>query len=148
MSSPTPLLDVLDVTSPCPVSWDCMRGDQRARFCGLCQRQVYDLSAMTPDEAESLVREKEGRLCARFYRRADGRILTRDCGRPLRVGARRWLTLAGAAAVLLLSSVFASSENRRGLYHTVMTWLNPPPKTFAGTVTMGIVSMPSPPPSR
>jgi len=34
---------------------------------------------MTRIEAENLLMNSEGRLCVRFYRRADGSILTKDC---------------------------------------------------------------------
>jgi hypothetical protein len=63
-----------------------MKGDARVRFCDLCKLNVYDLSAMTRADAENLVREREGRLCARFFRRDDGTILTQDC--PVGVAAR------------------------------------------------------------
>jgi hypothetical protein len=40
---------------------------------------------MTRPEAEALVVEKEGRMCARFYQRADGSALTSDCPVGLRI---------------------------------------------------------------
>jgi hypothetical protein len=62
-----------------------MEGDERVRFCALCSKNVYNLSAMSRSEAEALVREQEGRLCVRFYRRRDGTLLTDNCP----VGFRR-----------------------------------------------------------
>ena len=56
-----------------------MIGTERTRFCGECKLNVYNLSGMTSDEAENLLMNSEGRLCVRFYRRADGSILTKDC---------------------------------------------------------------------
>lgn len=67
------------VASPCPANWDEMLGDSRKRFCGQCKLNVYNLSGMTRTEAENLLVNAEGRLCVRFYRRADGTVLTRDC---------------------------------------------------------------------
>lgn len=67
------------VASPCPANWDEMIGDDRKRFCGDCKLNVYNLSGMTRVDAEQLLRSSEGRLCVRFYRRADGTILTQDC---------------------------------------------------------------------
>jgi hypothetical protein len=61
-----PLLDNLRVDAPCDADWDAMRGDERVRFCGQCETNVYDLSAMPPREAEALVRAKQGRMCVRF----------------------------------------------------------------------------------
>lgn len=74
-----PLLDDIAIATPCFVDWNSMVGDERVRFCGECQKQVYNLSNMNADEAEALVREREGDLCARLYRRADGTVLTADC---------------------------------------------------------------------
>jgi hypothetical protein len=67
------------VASPCPANWDEMVGDERKRFCGQCKLNVYNLSGMGRDEAENLLLNAEGRLCVRFYRRADGTVLTQDC---------------------------------------------------------------------
>ena len=77
----------ITVASPCSARWGHMVGDERVRFCLECQKRVYNFSAMTPEEIATVVREKEGRLCARFYRRADGTMLTADC--PLGTG-RFW----------------------------------------------------------
>jgi len=80
-----PLLDDVRVASPCKASWDDMTGDLRVRFCGQCDKNVYNLSAMTREEGERLLREKEGNACVRFFRREDGTVMTTDCP----VGARR-----------------------------------------------------------
>ena len=80
-------LDRVAVASPCSANWDTMVGDDRVRFCQQCNLNVYNLTRMTRDEAESLVVTTEGRLCVRFYRRADGSVLTRDC--PIGLAAIR-----------------------------------------------------------
>lgn len=72
-------LNNLKVASPCPADWSQMYGDDRKRFCGDCKLNVYNLSGMTKDEAESLIRNAEGRLCVRFYKRDDGSVITQDC---------------------------------------------------------------------
>jgi len=72
-------LDLITVASPCRANWAEMSGDDRIRFCSQCSKPVYDLSEMTRPEAEALIQEHEGHLCAKFYRRADGTILTADC---------------------------------------------------------------------
>lgn len=72
-------LDEIKVASPCPADWEKMIGDARQRFCSECKLNVYNLSGMTRIEAESLLINSEGRLCVRFYRRADGTILTKNC---------------------------------------------------------------------
>jgi hypothetical protein len=82
-------LSNVKVASPCPADWDRMIGDERVRFCGQCQLNVFNLSAMTRDQAESVIAGAEGRLCVRFYRRKDGSILTQDCPVGLRAIRQR-----------------------------------------------------------
>jgi hypothetical protein len=104
------MLDRISIASPCSADWDEMPGSDQVRHCGQCNKNVYNLSAMTRREAEALLREKEGRLCARLYRRADGTILTENCPAGLRVIGRRVSRFAGAAmsAVAVVSSATAA----------------------------------------
>jgi hypothetical protein len=96
-------LDRVRVASPCKADWAQMIGTDRVRFCGQCNLNVYNLSSMTKMQAESLIADTEGRLCVRFYRRADGSILTRDCPVGLRAIRRRLSYLAKAASAAVLS---------------------------------------------
>src|SRR5207302_9939570 len=84
----SPLANV-SVVAPCPADWDNMIGGDRVRFCRQCQLNVYNLSAMSRYEAESLIARTEGRLCVRFFRRKDGSILTDNCPVGLRALKRR-----------------------------------------------------------
>jgi hypothetical protein len=115
MSAPRSWLDGLTVASPCSVSWADMHGDDRVRFCARCSLHVYNLSALTREAAKALVNEKEGRLCTRFYRRADGAVLTADCphGRRRRPAIR---LLACAAAV---ATTHGDTVSRRRSGHGV-----------------------------
>jgi hypothetical protein len=89
------LLNSLPVASPCDASWEEMAGDDLVRFCQHCQKNVYNVSGMSRHDAAAFVREAEGRLCVRFYRRQDGTLLSDNC--PVgRRSVRRWL-LAGMA---------------------------------------------------
>jgi hypothetical protein len=74
-----PVLDQIQVASPCSASWNQMTGDERTRHCGACDKDVYNLSGMTREEAEALIIERNGELCVRYYQRADGTILLADC---------------------------------------------------------------------
>ncbi len=107
-----PVLDHIRVASPCAETWEAMPGDAQVRHCGRCNQNVYNLSELTRDEAESLLIEKEGRLCIRYYRRPkDGTILTRDCP----VGAqrrRRWMFGIGMI-MTLLGAVFGFLSLRK-----------------------------------
>ena len=102
-----PLGDV-KIASPCQADWNEMYGDERKRFCAHCRLNVYNLSAMSRGEAERLVASAEGRLCVRFYRRADGTILTQDCPvgvAAIRAKVRRVATAAASFALSFLAGV-------------------------------------------
>ncbi len=73
------ILDEIRIATPCQANWDDMPGDDRVRECALCARSVYNIAAMTSEEAAALIAGREGRLCARLFRRADGTIVTADC---------------------------------------------------------------------
>jgi len=159
------LLANIKVASPCSARWGHMVGDERARFCGQCEKHVYNLSNLTADEAVALIREREGSLCARFYRRADGTVLTSDC--PVGAGQvwARVRRLVGAAVAFLLLGVtvplVAKSPGRDEMPRarakvyrawddaivTFKSWLGYPP---ARTMIMGdicVVPPPAPPPA-
>jgi hypothetical protein len=103
MSKRTSPLDSVTVAAPCEASWESMIGDERVRFCGLCNLNVYNLSAMNRQDAERLISEAEGRLCIRYYRRTDGTILTRNCPVGLRALKRRLSRIACAFASAVIS---------------------------------------------
>ena len=96
-------LDNIRVASPCNADWDQMIGNERSRFCGQCNLNVYNLSAMTRAEAELLIGKTEGRLCVRYYRRADGSVLTKDCPVGLRAIRRRMSYVARAVTSAVLT---------------------------------------------
>ena len=88
-----------------------MRGDDVRRFCRLCHQNVFDLSAMAREDAERFVAEAEGRVCVRFYRRADGTVVTKDCApdrfRAARRAARSTLAFVGLGVAGMLGMVGA-----------------------------------------
>lgn len=79
-------LDQLQVATPCDMSWDAMRGNDKARFCDACQKHVYNFAAMTTEEGLALITQNEGGFCGRLTRRSDGMLMTADC--PVGVAAR------------------------------------------------------------
>ena len=96
-------LDRLRIASPCPVGWEQMTGDDRVRSCEQCSLRVYNISAMTRTEAEALIANTEGRICARLYRRSDGTIITKDCPVGLRAIRLRVAKVAGAVIAAIIS---------------------------------------------
>ncbi|HEY0545643.1 MAG TPA: hypothetical protein VGC91_09725 [Pyrinomonadaceae bacterium] len=151
-------LSRVKVASPCAADWESMIGDARRRFCAQCELNVYNLSEMTKREAEELLNQTEGRLCVRFYRRADGTILTQDCPvgwRAMRRRLKRVRTaivstvlsfLAGLGIYLAAPEAQTESPKIMG----VMVRENPPEKFQpldkpAPVIMGGMEAIPSPP---
>jgi hypothetical protein len=80
-----------------------MIGNERQRFCGSCEMNVYNLSGMTREDAESMIATTDGRLCVRFYKRADGSVMTKDCPVGLARVKARAKVIATAFASLIIS---------------------------------------------
>jgi len=96
-------LDRISVAKPCSASWDEMTGDERSRLCAGCERQVYNISALTPMETRDLIASHEGkRLCIRLFKRTDGTVITRDCPRGLKAYHSRVTRFATAAFASIL----------------------------------------------
>jgi Carboxypeptidase regulatory-like domain len=96
------MINNMRIASPCSADWEQMPGDDRVRHCHACNLNVYNLSAFTEREIRALVANREGRLCARLYRRSDGTVLTRNCPVGLRVVTRRISRVAGAILSFLV----------------------------------------------
>jgi hypothetical protein len=107
-----PVLDNIRVAAPCSASWDKMIGDARVRACADCNKSVYNLSDMTRDQAEAVILEHEGRLCVRYFERADGTILLKDCEVGVKRRRRRRVVAVSAAAGIA-ASLFGYSHSQR-----------------------------------
>jgi len=102
----------LQIASPCSVDWNTMRGDERKRFCDLCELNVYNVAGMTEKEVRELVSLANGRLCMRLMRRADGSVMTQDCPVGLAAYRKRVARYAGAAMATVLG-LFSVSYGQR-----------------------------------
>lgn len=94
------MLDRAKIGTRCREDWENMQGDARARFCGRCQKMVYNLSAMSAAEAEAILgKSEEAPPCIRFFRMSDGRVRTTDRAMP-----RAALTAGLLAAALVAAN--------------------------------------------
>ncbi len=134
-----PLLDNLKIASPCHVAWDDMDGGDRVRHCAKCNKDVFDLSALTRDEAEALLRERAGNLCVSNYQRADGTVITSDCTVGIAKRRRRRVMAAGLAAMLASAGGLALFLSRRS--HDTLAPTHPTSEMRAAG---GVVAVPRP----
>ena len=114
MTAPDRLAN-LQLAFKCDQRWEDMLGDDRVRACRRCNRDVFDLSAMTRAEAEAVLATRGALPCVRFYRRADGTVMTSDC--PSGVPRRRLAVVASsiaATATLASAPAFAQPTHDSG----------------------------------
>jgi hypothetical protein len=118
----------VEIASPCPMQWKDLDGDERKRFCRQCQQHVFNLEELTIDEVMVMLQEaRRERVCMRFFRRADGTVVTRDCdsafqvakrvvarrmGTPADLGPTRgpWQAIGGVVAVIVVTAGIWVSE--------------------------------------
>jgi hypothetical protein len=136
-----PVLANVLVASPCSAAWEGMQGGDRVRFCGDCKRDVYNLSAMTRGEAETLIAGRNGRLCVRYFQRPDGTILLDDCTVGRSRKRKRRLVAAGAAALLVAGA--AASHLPR---YAPATAADAAPRSVPEPRTVREISHEAPPP--
>lgn len=140
-----PVLEDIKVASPCHARWDDMVGDAKSRHCAACDKHVFNLSAMTREEAELTMLEKTGEVCIRLYRRADGTVITADC--PVGVRKKRLRLVGvlalGAGALASAAGYAAVRESERA--QVVMGGFESVPKPTPTEIAP--VAQPTPPPS-
>ncbi len=120
------------------------------RHCTHCRLNVYNLSGMTGDEAERLVRTTEGRLCVRLYRRDDGTTITRDCPKGVRAAREKVARVFVLAASCVLSAIGCGSTAERLKadfgFSTSVSPVTAPIVMGKMAVTIPTVSTPAPTP--
>lgn len=137
-----PVLASLTLVRGCSVSWDAMVGTARVRNCSVCEREVFDLTALDPEEIEAFLAERRERLpCLRLHVRPDGRYQEGPCA-----AARQRLVRAAAAAVAvglvgLVALLLPEGPRHAGRAHAS-------PNDPRGAATMGeFRASPAPPPA-
>jgi Carboxypeptidase regulatory-like domain len=67
---------------------------------------------MPEGEIQRLIANREGRLCARWYRRTDGTVLTADCPMGFRARVRRVSLVAGTALSAFMGVGTAKAQQK------------------------------------
>ena len=124
-----PMLEDVSIAAPCRASWEQMVGDDHVRFCGQCEKNVYNLSSLPREEAEALLVAKEGKMCVRLYKREDGTVLTNDCPVGVKKRRRRRAALAAVGGSLMAAAAAIGRESRA-------TMGEPMPATMGSAVVM------------
>jgi CarboxypepD_reg-like domain/Secretion system C-terminal sorting domain len=89
----------LSIPEPCHENWDSMTASQQGRFCGSCQKNVIDFTAMSDDELFTFFTQKsQGSICGRLH----ANQLDTPVMQPVVHKKKRFWYLQYAAAFLLL----------------------------------------------
>lgn len=131
-------LSQVNIAEPCPADWAQMVGDDQQRFCGLCQRQVHDLSAMSADNAQQLLCTTACRLCVQYQPTPDGHVQTLD-DKPATLNygkARHWHWAIWVALASIAAGPIGYASHR--LFRT------PASSTAAPPMVVGMIAMPMP----
>ena len=123
------VLHDIKIASPCKADWNQMTGDEKIRFCQACKLNVYNISQMTTEQAENLIKQKEGRVCVRMYRRRDGTLINQDC--PIGRLKKRLATACGAFSAMVSLFVVWVMQGK----------LSAPPQAVQGEVEMGDIAI-------
>ena len=135
------LLGQITIPTPCTMDWNVMQGDDRTRFCTNCNRDVYNLSAMTSEEAVDRIRARAqgGVLCGRLYQRPDGSVVTAECRQePSPTRPRQFHLRAIMAFIALVAALLGFMR----LVADEMQLAKSDPPAPGSTYTMGSLSMP------
>jgi hypothetical protein len=110
-------LDQVQIARSCSNDWESLTGNDRVRFCGECNKNVYNFTAMTRSEAENLIRETAGNICARIIRDVEGFVVTAKSPIGLNLIPLRASKIASAvvATALSVSSVSAKPQPHNGV---------------------------------
>lgn len=130
------LLDSIDVPKPCDKSWDEMIGDDVSRLCRHCEKDIYNISAMTHKEAKKLLFQSKEKVCIRMEREPDGRIKTLK--KQLHQITRQMPLAAGVlTASLILSGTTNAQETKVESSKITITQIDSKKfkPTISGTIT-------------
>jgi len=110
------ILDRVCIAMPCSVNWDEMKGDNKVRLCGGCNKNVYNLSAMSKIEAEEIL-SGPTLPCIQIMRKEEGAIVTQEKSNIIRgfwsYGKTAVSTILSLIATLAPQWASASDEKNK-----------------------------------
>ena len=72
-----PMQEPPQMSFVCPIPWDSLKGSAASRYCSACDRMIPNLSLLSRNEREAILEKAEsGTVCAAFYRRLSGELVT------------------------------------------------------------------------
>ncbi len=87
---------------PCGWTWDATYAVEKYRYCGQCQRAVYNLAGLDMPEAEALILKAENAAKFTLFKRTDGLFMTSDC--PVAIKKRSDLILYSTFSIALAAA--------------------------------------------
>lgn len=108
------ILDRVCIAMPCSVNWDEMKGDNKVRLCGGCNKNVYNLSAMSKIEAEEIL-SGPTLPCIQIMRKDEGSIVTQEKSNIIRLFFSYGKTSVSAVLSLIatLAPQWASASDEK-----------------------------------
>jgi hypothetical protein len=110
--------------TPCTIDWQSMTGDNKRRFCGLCKKNVHNLSGLTQKEAHAFLKDKDT-LCVRYVPQTNGNVRFQPA--PIRTWIFVAIALSAAACDTTepLSSDTTSTEPKETQQEIMEHWVSP-----------------------
>jgi len=66
------IVDFPAISFSCPKIWEQMQGDEKTRFCDVCQKNVHNLSMMNQGERRVLLASTGESPCVAYFKHLDG----------------------------------------------------------------------------
>jgi hypothetical protein len=103
------------------MDWDQMAGDDRIRFCNLCQRNVYNLVQLSRPEIDQIWKDEPERVCARMVRNESGQLVTRE---NVNEGKLRKYQFSTLFLFMLMTAAAPLAAISPTVYRATKGWLN------------------------
>lgn len=104
------ILDFIEMPAPCSKDWNEMIGDEKARFCHSCGKNVINIAAYTRSEAKKILFQSNEKPCIRLVRDTHDKVQTADKKFYKIISKRAPQIAAGILGVSLTLSTAANAQ--------------------------------------